>query len=210
MIKQKENRPLILEKNSALAPAVEAIRRGGIVAYPTETYYALGVDPFNTEAVERLFELKGRPAGKPISLIIKDTCVLRTVTHELPVAAIKLTRRFWPGPLTIVVKAVESIPPNITAGTGTVGVRVSSSPVAGRFAAELSTPVTATSANPSGEKPPITAKEVIDFFGGTIDVLIDGGTLPGGPPSTLLDLTGNRALILRPGAVTKDELEAIG
>ena len=201
---------VILQKSDPLARAVEVIRSGGIVAYPTETFYALGVDPFNTEAVERLFRVKGRPADRPISLIIKDTCVLRTIVSELPAAAVKLTKRFWPGPLTIVVKCTERLPDTITAGTGTVGVRVSSSAVAGRLAAELSTPITATSANPSDAAPPTTAKEVLDFFGNELDLLIDGGTLPGGLPSTLLDLTGPKAVILRKGIISLEELEAKG
>jgi L-threonylcarbamoyladenylate synthase len=200
--------PLILEKNSALAPAVEAIRAGGVVAYPTETFYALGVDPFNNEAVDRLLRLKVRPDGKPISLIIKDTCVLRTITPALTPVLLKLSRAFWPGPLTIVLKAVENFPAAITAGTDKIGVRVSSSPVAGRFAAELSTPVTATSANPSGAAPPVTAKEVIDFFGADIDVIIDGGTLPGAPASTVVDVTGARPKVLRAGTIGAEEIEA--
>ncbi|MBE9527719.1 MAG: threonylcarbamoyl-AMP synthase [Proteobacteria bacterium] len=204
-----KTRPLILEKNSALARAVEAIRAGGVVAYPTETFYALGVDPFNSAAVERLLKLKVRPDGKPISLIIKDACVLRTITPELSTVVLKLSRAFWPGPLTIVLRAVESIPEAITAGSGSVGVRVSSSPVAGRFAAELSTPITATSANPAGAAPPVTAKEVIDFFGSSIDVIIDGGTLPGAPASTVVDATGAKPEILRAGTIGAKEIEAV-
>ena len=202
--------PIILQKNDPLDTAVDTVRSGGIVAYPTETFYALGVDPFNTKAIDRLFELKGRPADRPISVIIKDTCVLRTLVTEMPAAAIKLTARFWPGPLTIIFKCVDALPSSVTAGTGTLGVRVSSSAVAGRLAAELSTPITATSANPTGQNPPTTAKEVLDFFGNKIDLLIDGGDLPGGLPSTLLDLTGKSAVILRPGVISKEQLETKG
>jgi L-threonylcarbamoyladenylate synthase len=199
-------KPLIIKAASSLDAAVKAVREGGIIAYPTETFYGLGVDAFNTAAVERLVKLKARPGGKPISIIIKDACVLKTVVSEVPPAATELIRRFWPGPLTIVFKAVDRLPGALTGSNATIGVRVSAHPTAARLAAELSVPLTATSANPSGEEPPVTPEEVLSYFGKTLDVLIDGGRLPGRLASTVVDVTGAEAKILRAGAIDEHEL----
>ena len=199
-------KPLIIKAASSLDAAVKAVREGGIIAYPTETFYGLGVDAFNTAAVERLVKLKARPGDKPISIIIKDACVLKTVVSEVPPVATELVRRFWPGPLTIVFKAVDGLPGALTGSNATIGVRVSAHPTAARLAAELSVPLTATSANPSGEEPPVTPEEVLSYFGKTLDVLIDGGRLPGRLASTVVDVTGGEANILRAGAIDEHEL----
>ena len=199
-------KPLIIKAASPLDGAVKAVCGGGIIAYPTETFYGLGVDAFNTAAVERLVKLKARPGEKAISIIIKDACVLKTVVSEIPPCATELIRRFWPGPLTIVFKAVEGLPGALTGSNATIGVRVSAHPTAARLAAELSVPLTATSANPSGEEPPVTPEEVLSYFDGALDVLIDGGRLPGGLASTVMDVTGAEAKILRAGAIDEHEL----
>ncbi len=199
-------KPLIIKATGALDEAARILRQGGVIAYPTETFYGLGVDALNAEAVERLVELKGRPAGMPISIIIKDACVLRTVASVVPPMATGLIKRFWPGPLTIVFKAVDGLPAPLTGPGSTIGVRVSADPTAGRLAAELSAPLTATSANPSGAEPPTTPEEVLSYFDGKLDAIIDGGKLPGKLASTVVDVTGPELKILRAGVIPPDEL----
>ena len=199
-------KPLIIKAASSLDAAVKAVREGGIIAYPTETFYGLGVDAFNAAAVKRLVKLKARPGLKAISIIIKDACVLNTVVSEIPPEATRLIKRFWPGPLTIVFKAVEGLPGALTGENATIGVRVSAHPTAARLAAELSVPLTATSANPSGDPPPVTPEEVLSYFDGALDVLIDGGRLPGRLASTVVDVTGAEVKLLRAGAIDEHEL----
>ena len=143
--------PLILKPGDDFAPAVEALRRGKIVAYPTETFYGLGVDALNPKAVEKLFAIKGRPPEKPVTLIIKDRAELKNIAFEISRQATLLMDRYWPGPLTLILKASKKIPSLITAGTGTVGVRISSDLTAQKLAFEFSSAITATSANPSGK-----------------------------------------------------------
>ncbi len=203
MLKKKT---LIIQPASPLDPVIQIMRKGGVVAYPTETFYGLGVDPFNEEAVEKLVKLKARPASKPISIIIKDASVLKDVARVVPPIAGPLMERFWPGPLTIVFEAMDGLPTALTGERGTIGVRVSANPVAGRLAAGLRGAITATSANPSGEPPPVTAGEVLGYFDGEIDALIDGKRLPGTDASTVVDVTGGRVEVLRAGAIPKAEI----
>ncbi len=197
---------LIIKPESPLDFVIQIIRKGGVIAYPTETFYALGVDPFNEGAVEKLVKLKARPASKPISVIIKDASVLKDVTRAVPPVAVPLMERFWPGPLTIVFKAMDKLPIALTGNTGTIGVRVSANPTAGRLAAGLTGAITATSANPPGEEPPVTAGEVLGYFDGEIDALIDGGRLPGKNASTIVDVTGGRVEVLRAGAIPEAKI----
>ena len=200
------SKPIILSVEAPLDEAVKIFKNGGVVAYPTETFYGLGVDPFNEKAVERLFSLKGREKGKPVALLIKDRAMLGSVAASIPPIAERLIKKYWPGPLTIIFKACARIPSSVTGGTNTIGVRVSSSAVAGRLMNALSSPLTATSANPSGKAPPAAARQVVDYFNGNIDLLIDGGTLPGSLGSTVVDVTGNEPRILREGEVPAVEI----
>jgi L-threonylcarbamoyladenylate synthase len=202
--------PLIIPAASSLHKAVEAIRNGGVVAFPTETFYGLGADPFNPAALERLFTLKGREAGKAISVIIKDRASLDALAAPVPLEAELLIKKFWPGPLTIIFSAAGIVPDLLTGGTGRIGVRVSSSPETQRFVEALSGPITATSANPSGKTPPSTAEEVIGYFDGRIDVVIDGGRLFAAVPSTVVDVTGPGIRVLREGAILSSEIISTG
>ena len=201
-----KKRPLILSQEDDLYEAVTVLRRGGVIAYPTETFYGLAADPFNAKAVERVFALKRRPADKPLSLIVKDMAMLKRVVGDVPPVAVGLIRRYWPGPLTIVFEAAKDLPPVITAGTCKIAVRISSSPVAMRLVTELGSPVTATSANPSGSLPAATGRQVIDYFNGTIDIVIDAGELPGRLGSTVVDVTGNLVTLVREGEIPYSEL----
>ena len=187
---------------SLIARAVAILKEGGVIAYPTETFYGLGVHAANAGAVERIFTIKGRSFRNPIALIMGRTEELAELVTEVPPAAITLMEAFWPGPLTLVFPASDRIIPRLTAGTGTIGVRVSSHPIAAALAQSLSFPLTATSANLSGAGECATAQEVIERLGEEIDALIDGGPTPGGLGSTVLDITKNPPLMLRAGAIS--------
>lgn len=202
----KKGAPVILKASTSFDEARIVFKRGGLIAYPTETFYGLCVDPFNKVAIERLFTLKGRSAESPISVIIADNLMLKEVAAEVPPAAEALIKRFWPGPLTIIFKAGPKVLPELISSTGKIGVRVSGSPVARRLSKELSSPITATSANPSGKKPPDSAQEVMEYFNGSIDLLIDGGRLPGRLGSTIVDVTKKGIKVIREGEVPADEL----
>lgn len=199
-------KPAILTASSPLEEAVSAFKSGGIIAYPTETFYGLGVDPFNARAVEALFSLKGRPFGKPVSVLIKDTAMLPLVVSAVSEHAKRLINKFWPGPLTIIFKASHALPPLVTANTGTIGVRVSSSFAAQRLLFALDSPITATSANPSAKPAPATPQEVLNYFDGKIDVLIDAGKLSGRLGSTVVDATGAGVKIVREGEIPSEKI----
>jgi len=198
--------PLFEPPGTFLGPAEAAFREGGVIAYPTETFYGLCADPFNPVAIERLFILKGRPLANPISLIIADRTMLEGLVADVPRAAAVLMERFWPGPLTLVMKAAPSVPASLIAGTGKVGVRLSSHPVARALSEVLSSPITATSANPSGKRPPASAEDVLGYFNGSLDVLIDGGTLTGRLGSTVVDVSDGKAVVLREGEIPSAEV----
>jgi L-threonylcarbamoyladenylate synthase len=184
-----------------LASAVEALRSGGIVAVPTETFYGLAVDPLQPRAVRRLNEVKQRPPGSPVLLLLADLGQAATVARDLPRRFHALAEGFWPGPLTLVVPASERLPTEVTAGSGTVGLRVPGLALPRRLAAALGHPVTGVSANLHGQPPTRTAKEVARSFPEGVALVLDGGTTPGGAPSTVLDLAGPVPRLLRAGAV---------
>lgn len=199
-------KPIVVSSYGPLDDAVKAFRKGEIVAYPTETFYGLAVDPFNEEAVKKLFELKGRDFDNPITVIVNDKSKIFDLVETTPELGRKLMDRFWPGALTIVFKANEKVSHILTSGRGTIGVRVSINPVATEFAREVVSPITATSANPSGMLPPITADEVIDYFGDKLGAVIDGGEVAGGLGSTIVDVTGKTLKIVREGVIKADEI----
>ncbi len=201
-------KPVILRPNDPLDPAITAFRAGRIIAYPTETFYGLCVNPFDEDAIKRLFALKGRECKNPVAVIVGDLEMLNMLTDNIPHVAERLIKKFWPGPLTILFKAKGIIPSELIAGTGKIGVRISSNPVAQRLMHAINSPITATSANPAGRPPACTTKEVIDYFNGDIDVLIDGGKLVGKKGSTIVDATEYPPKILREGEI--DAVELIG
>ena len=183
----------------AVALAVGVLRAGGIVAYPTETFYGLGCRFDCEAALKRLYRLKGRPPEKAMPLIAgKKT--LRMVAKDINELSRGLMARFWPGPLTLLLTAKEGLSRRLVK-RGKVAVRTPGESFALRLAKKEAFPITATSANPSGMPPAKTAKKVVEYFGGHIDLLIDGGKTPGGLPSTVADATGKKAKILRQGAI---------
>jgi len=183
--------------NIKLEKAAEIILRGGLVVYPTETFYALGANALNKKAVEEIFRVKKRPLSKPIPIIIADKSWLKDIVIEVPEVAIHLIKKYWPGPLTIVFRASNKLPSNLTGGTGKIGIRVCSHPLAQRLVSLVKVPITATSANISGEPPP-NSIESISLKG--IDI-IDGGSVLGRVPSTIIDVTSTPPVILRQGAI---------
>ena len=191
----------------AVAEAVEVLRQGGVVVYPTDTVYGLGADAFNEAAVERVFEIKGRPAGLPIPLLLGSLDQLLLAVEEVPPLARKLAGQFWPGALTLALPKAPGVPALVSARGWTVGVRVPGHPVPRELARLLGRPITGTSANQSGGPSPRTAEEARTQVGGLVDLVIDGGPAPLGRESTVLDLTGPVPRILREGAVPKEALE---
>lgn len=181
--------------------------RGGVVGVPTETFYGLAVNPFDPLAVARLIHVKGRPNGKPLLVLIGERAQLTQLADAIsPIAAI-LMEVLWPGPLTIVFPANPSLPPMLTGGTGMVGIRLTSClPLQGIL--KSVGPVTGTSANRAGAPPATTAAEVIDAMGEDIDLVIDGGTTPGGAPSTVVEVQES-VRIVREGAITKHLLHQV-
>ena len=203
--------PIVLSGRSPFDEAAAAFRRGGVIAFPTETFYGLGVDPFNISALEKLFALKGRMKAKPVALIIEDASMLASVASDVSQEAFVLMDKFWPGPLTMLFRADMKIPDAVTGKTGKVGVRVSSSPVCQRLLKAINSPITATSANPAGKKPAETAGEVVGYFGTKVDVVVDGGRLKAKAPSTVIDMEGGELTLIREGAVPfKEIMKALG
>jgi L-threonylcarbamoyladenylate synthase len=191
-----------------VAPDVEVLRQaagvlrgGGIIALPTETFYGLAVAAHDAAAVRRLFLVKGRPAAKPVLVLLDTASRLDTVAVDVSPAAMALMARHWPGPLTLVFRAAARVPVEVTAATGTVGVRVPAHAVARGLVHALDAPITAPSANPSGQEPPTTAAGVLAYLDGAIDLVLDGGPTTGGPPSTVLDTTVTPPRLIRAGAV---------
>ena len=185
---------------AALRAAADTLRAGGVLALPTETFYGLAVAALDAGAVRRVFELKGRPESKPLLVLVDSVAMAETVAH-VTAPARDLMKRYWPGALTLVMPARASVPSVVTAGSGTLGVRLSPHPIARGLVELLGEPVTAPSANPNGLPPPTTAQAVLDYFQEGIDLVLDGGATAGGEPSTVLDLTLDPPRVLRQGAV---------
>jgi len=179
----------------------DIVTSGGVIAYPTDTFYGLGVDPVNRAAVTKLFVIKGRHARQPILLLIPDVSSVKDWVAEVTPQAEALMKRFWPGPLTLVFKAKEGIVPEITAGTGTIGLRIPGNPLTLRLLTYLGTALTGTSANISGERSLETAEEAAAAVGGSVDLILDGGRTAGGKPSTVVDVTSDRLKMIREGAI---------
>lgn len=184
-----------------ISEAVRILKKGGVVAYPTETFYGLGADGKDERAVEKVFLIKERDFKNPISLIIGDRRDLIGLVDEITDTACRLMEDFWPGGLTLVFKASPKIPPRLTGGTGKIGIRISSHPIATILTKTLSHPITATSANPSGGRECSSADEVIQCLGKRIDAVIDGGPTSGKRGTTILDVTIRPPVILREGII---------
>src|SRR5664279_3562933 len=198
------------DKNSEetiLTRAAEILAGGGIIAYPTETFYGLGADATNKKAIQKIFTVKGRNFKNPVSLIIAQTDDIYPLVQDVPQTAQKLMAAFWPGALTIVFLAANNVSPLLTAGSGKIGLRVSSHPGAQGIIQRLKRPLTATSANLSGAPECTRASEVAEQLGDKIDAIIDLGDTPGAKGSTIIDVTSTPPVILREGAISRKTIE---
>ena len=189
--------------------AVDLLKRGGVVAIPTDTLYGLAADPLDETAVRRIFRLKGRPAGNPIPLLLSDPEDLHRWAVRIPESARRLTDRLWPGPLTLVLRRSNEVPDLVTGGGDTVGLRVPDHSVPRSISRLLGAPLTGTSANRSGSPGLSTAHAVRCELSGEVDFVVDGVSGQDGRPSTVVDLSGDRPRILRRGAVSAAEIESL-
>ncbi len=189
-----------------LNEVAEELRKGGIIAFPTETFYGLGTAYSDTDALARLFSLKHRAKDKPVPLIISDIPSLSIIATEPEKTAFRIMERFWPGPLTILFAAKAQLPELLTGGTGKVALRVPGRSFALDLARAVGYPVTATSANISGKEPARSADEVIRYFGDAIDIIVDGGPTPGEKPSTIIDMSGGTIKLVREGVIPYVEI----
>ncbi len=189
-----------------ISRAAHILKQGGTVAFPTETVYGLGADALNPDAVRKIFEAKGRPADNPLIVHIASMDSLDKIATDISPIAFELMDAFWPGPLTLVLKRKDVVPDITTGGLDTVAVRMPDNPVALALIREAGTPLAAPSANTSGRPSPTTAGHVISDLSGRIDAVIDGGAVEVGVESTVLDVTSDVPVILRPGGVGVEEI----
>lgn len=190
--------------------AGKIIRNGGLVAFPTETVYGLGASAFDADAAKKIYAAKGRPSDNPLIVHICDKAQIADIAAEIPNAAQIVIDKFMPGPVTIILKKKSVVPDDVTAGLDTVAIRFPAHETAQRLIAAAGVPIAAPSANLSGKPSPTKAKHVIKDMTGRIDAIIDGGDCNVGVESTIVDFTGERPVILRPGGVTYDDLKAQG
>ncbi len=189
--------------------AAQIINKGGLVAFPTETVYGLGADALEHEAVSRIFEAKKRPLDDPLIVHIADEKDLYELAEHVPPKARELMDRFWPGPLTLVLKKTEKVPDLVTTGLFTVAVRMPSNTIAGKLIEEAGVPIAAPSANLFGRPSPTTAQHVVDDLGDALDMVLDGGRTEIGVESTVVEFVNGKALVLRPGGVSIEELRSV-
>ena len=190
-----------------LKKAAESILSGGVVAIPTESFYGLAVNPTDVRAIKRLFDVKKRRGDQPILLLISSVEHLDQYVIHVPHIAHQLMNEFWPGGLTLIFEAKPSLPRELTAGTGKIGVRLSSHPVPTALAQAVGIPITGTSANISGQPACSSAREVFRGLGDKVDLILDGGETAGGKGSTVLDVTKDPPVVVREGMVSRELIE---
>lgn len=195
--------------NHDLDSAVDILKAGGLVAFPTETVYGLGADALNPEASKKIYAAKGRPSDNPLIVHISQIKDIELLARDIPESAYRLAETFWPGPLTIILQKKDIVPESTTGGLDTVAIRLPANKLARKLIAASGVFVAAPSANISGKPSPTMAKHVIDDLSGKIDMIIDGGNATLGLESTIIDLTGDEPMILRPGCITKGMLEHV-
>ena len=189
--------------------ARQVLLEGGVIAFPTDTFYGLGADPFNPEAVEKIYALKGREKNKPLLLLISSRDQLETLTKEVTPAHSVLMKNFWPGPLTLLFKPARKISKNVLANSNRIGIRLPGNSMTRNIISALKQPITAPSANRAGRNPAINAEQVCKYFGNDLDLIIDGGACRGGKPSTLIDPVDMPAKLIRTGAIPFSEVERV-
>ena len=201
-----ETQLLSASDSHTISVALQILRSGGLVAFPTDTVYGVVSLAFNQTAIESIYVAKDRPLEKAIPILIGDVDDLEKIAVDIPPLAHRLASRFWPGPLTIILPKHPSLPPAVSS-TSTVGVRVPDHPIA-RALLRAAGPMAVTSANLSGRESPRTAMEVMSQLQRRIPLVVDGGETPGGVASTVVDVTGAEPVILRPGPVTLEQIKA--
>lgn len=185
---------------------VECLADGQVIAYPTETIYGLGADVLNKKAVKRIYDLKARDYGLPVSILVSDMKMLRDIVAQIPDNALPLMRKFWPGPLTILFPASDAIPKGLVTNTGKVGIRISSHPVAAAIVGCFGRPITTTSANLSGFPPSLSIKHVQKYFGSKLSCIVDSGECEPSRGSTVVDMSEETMRVVRDGAISADEV----
>ena len=188
---------------------IRLLKQGGVIAFPTDTVYGLGCGSRYQDAVARIFQLKDRPSHMALPLLLASISQIDELAHPVPEVARLLAGAFLPGALTLVLKKSEAVPDFITAGGDTIALRVPAHPVPVALVSGLGMPLVGTSANLSGWPSALTAGEVRAQLGGKVDMVIDGGTVPGGQESTIVDVTGGIPVVLREGAITRAELKRV-
>ena len=189
--------------------AARIVASGGLIAFRTDTFYGLGANPRNAKAVQRIRTIKGRDDGKPILLLIGELAEVKSLTTFEPALFRPIATHFWPGPLTIVLPAIVALPKEVTAGSGSIGLRMPDDDSLRELVMLCGGVLTATSANPSGSEPATSALQVVEYFPTGIDLIIDGGVVTATQASTVIDVTCDPPRIIREGAVTRAELETI-
>jgi len=193
---------------STIKQAAEIVARGGVIAFRTDTFYGLGANPFDVAAVRRIKELKGREEAKPILVLINDRDQVQRFIDQPSLEFQRLADKFWPGPLTLIGAARSEVPKELTAGTGTIGIRLPADEEVGTLVQACGGALTATSANPSSQPAAKTAAEVAAYFSSGIDLIVDGGESLIDQPSTVLDVTGGEIRLIREGAISMSDIKA--
>jgi L-threonylcarbamoyladenylate synthase len=194
---------------SKIGRAVDLLIGGKLVAFPTDTVYGIGADVFNEEAVSRIFAAKNRDASKPLQVLIAQKSDLQKIARDRSGILDRLASEFWPGPLTLVMPARGDFPRWVSCGRDTVGVRMPANAVALRMIEAFGAPIASTSANISGLPDPVSAEEVMEYLGGAVELILDGGRTPGSVPSTVLDISVRPPVILRQGKLTAEDLNKV-
>lgn len=202
-----EEFPLYIRRQ--VEEGISILKRGGVIAFPTDTVYGLGVWSTFQEAVEKIYQVKRRPRNLPLPLLLADVSQIGEVACTVSPVALLLASRFLPGALTMVLHKSERVPDFISAGGTTVAVRVPAHPVPIALTKGLGAPIVGTSANRSGKRSSLTAEEVYSQFGNDVDLIIDGGRCPGGKESTIVEVTGEVPVVLREGAISMEELRRV-
>ncbi len=191
---------------SVVQQAAKVILEGGVLLYPTETIYGFGCNPFDESAVRRIFKLKGRSETKPVLVLVSNRVMLKELVSDIPPAAKKLIKQFWPGPLTLIFEARKHVPSLLTAGTGNIGVRIPGSNFCLKLLKQSCAPLVSTSANKSGVNAVMTINELKKTFSDHVDMVIDAGNLMPSMPSTVADVSTGELTILRQGAISEKKI----
>ena len=200
---------IVLQDNENLTRVADVVTRGGVIAFRTDTFYGLGADPLNQQAVRRIRELKGREDTKAILLLISDLGEANRFIAQQSKDFQRVAARLWPGPLTLVGVARPELPFELTAGTSTIGIRLPDDEGVRAFVRACGGALTATSANVSGQPPACSAADVRNYFPAGVDLIIDGGEVSVTQPSTVLDLTGTTPQLIREGAISRELLRSL-